>query len=76
MKTFADDFEAASLPLYQNFRSASRLRRMQNRMIKDMDPAAASPDEDLMGDEASSKSCTSIARSRKQRRLRTSLMAG
>lgn len=51
MKTFAEDFGAASLPLYQNFRSAPRLRRMQNRMIANMDPAAASPDEDLLGDE-------------------------
>jgi superfamily I DNA/RNA helicase len=49
--TFAEDFGAASLPLYQNFRSAPRLCRMQNRMIKEMDPAAASPDEDLVGDE-------------------------
>jgi superfamily I DNA/RNA helicase len=49
MKTFADDFDAVPLPLYQNFRSAPRLRRMQNRMIKDMDPGAASPEEDLVG---------------------------
>jgi superfamily I DNA/RNA helicase len=51
MKRFAEDFDATSLPLYQNFRSAPRLRRMQNRMIKQMDPDAASPDEDLVGDE-------------------------
>lgn len=51
MKIFSEDFGAASLPLYQNFRAAPRLRRMQNRMIADMDPAAASPDEDLLGDE-------------------------
>jgi superfamily I DNA/RNA helicase len=51
MKKFSDDFDAASLPLYQNFRSAPRLRRMQNRMIKEMDPAAASPEKDLVGDE-------------------------
>ena len=51
MKKFAEDFDGASLPLYQNFRSAPRLRRMQNRMIMEMDPAAASPDEDLVGDE-------------------------
>ena len=52
MKTFAEDFGAASLPLYQNFRSAPpHLRRMQNRMIANMDPAAASPDEDLLGEE-------------------------
>jgi superfamily I DNA/RNA helicase len=50
-KRFADDFDAASLPLYQNFRSAPRLRRMQNRMILKMDPDAASPPEDLVGDE-------------------------
>jgi superfamily I DNA/RNA helicase len=51
MQMYAEDFDAISLPLYQNFRSAPRLRRMQNRMIKQMDPAAASPDEDLVGDE-------------------------
>jgi superfamily I DNA/RNA helicase len=51
MRVFAKDFNATSLPLYQNFRSAPRLRRMQNRMIKHMDPAAASPDEELVGDE-------------------------
>ncbi len=51
MKRFSEDFHAASLPLYQNFRSAPRLRRMQNRMIKELDPAAASPDDDLVGDE-------------------------
>lgn len=51
MKTFAEDFDAASLSLYQNFRSAPRLRRMQNRMIKEMDPAAASPDEELVGED-------------------------
>lgn len=51
METFANDFEAASLPLYQNFRSSPRLRRMQNRMIRDMDPAAASPADELLGDD-------------------------
>jgi superfamily I DNA/RNA helicase len=50
LKTFAEDFDAAPLPLYQNFRSAPALRRMQNRMIRRMDPEAASPDEDLVGD--------------------------
>ncbi|MFD3705824.1 UvrD-helicase domain-containing protein [Nocardia sp. NPDC058658] len=43
MQTFADDFSAQPLPLYQNFRSAPRLRRMQNRMISRMDPGAVSP---------------------------------
>ncbi|WP_433492485.1 UvrD-helicase domain-containing protein [Nocardia grenadensis] len=50
-KTFADEFSAESLPLYQNFRSAPRLRRMQNRMVAQMDPAAVSPDADLVGEE-------------------------
>jgi superfamily I DNA/RNA helicase len=51
MQVFAEDFDATALPLYQNFRSAPRLRRMQNRVIKQMDPAAASPAEDLVGNE-------------------------
>ncbi|MFC6155650.1 UvrD-helicase domain-containing protein [Kribbella jiaozuonensis] len=51
LKIFAEDFTAEPLPLYQNFRSAPRLRRMQNRMIAVMDPQAVSPDEELVGDE-------------------------
>ncbi|WP_449349965.1 UvrD-helicase domain-containing protein [Streptomyces shaanxiensis] len=51
LQTFADDFSAHPLPLYQNFRSATRLRRMQNRMIAQMDPGAVSPDEELIGDD-------------------------
>ncbi|MFD6265516.1 UvrD-helicase domain-containing protein, partial [Micromonospora chalcea] len=51
LKTFAEDFSAKPLPLYQNRRSAPRLRRMQNRMIAQMDPSAVSPAEDLAGDD-------------------------
>lgn len=51
LHTFADDFSAIPLPLYQNFRSAPRLRRMQNRMIAEMDPAAVSPGQELTGDD-------------------------
>lgn len=51
MATFAADFSAIELQLYQNFRSKPRLRRMQNRMILEMDPTAASPKEELLGDE-------------------------
>ena len=51
MATFAADFSATDLQLYQNFRSKPRLRRMQNRMILEMDPSAASPEADLVGDE-------------------------
>ena len=45
--TFAD---ALPLNLYQNFRSAPRLRRMQNAMVKVMDPPAALDDDDIVGD--------------------------
>lgn len=76
MKRFAEDFDAASLPLYQNFRSAPRLRRMQNRMIKQMDPAAASPDKDSSATKAQSRCCTLLAKSRRPRLLPTSSKAG
>jgi len=48
-RTFATDFEARPLNLYQNFRAQPRLRRMQNAMIKVMDPPAAVDDRDLPG---------------------------
>lgn len=50
-QTFADAFDALPLNLYQNFRSAPRLRRMQNAMVKVMDPPAALDDTDIVGDE-------------------------
>jgi len=46
---FAEDFKALPLNLYQNFRSQPRLRRMQNAMVRVMDPEAAVPDADLAG---------------------------
>ena len=49
--TFATDFSAVGLNLYQNFRSAPRLRRMQNAMVKVMEPSAAASDADLQGQE-------------------------
>lgn len=48
-QTFATDFRAVPLNLYQNFRSKPRLRRMQNAMVKVMDVKAAVPDADLAG---------------------------
>ncbi|MDO3651256.1 ATP-dependent helicase [Nocardia mangyaensis] len=51
MQTFAYDFSAQPLPLYQNFRSTPRLRRMQNRMISRMDPGAVSPVEESADDD-------------------------
>lgn len=49
--TFADAFDALPRNLYQNFRSAPTLRRMQNAMVKVMDPPAALADADIVGDE-------------------------
>ena len=50
-ESFAEDFDAHPLNLYQNFRSEPRLRRMQNAMVRVMDPPAALDDSDLPGDE-------------------------
>lgn len=49
-KRFADEFDARALNLYQNFRSAPRLRRMQNAMVKVMDTKAAVDDAELAGE--------------------------
>ncbi|WP_448044361.1 UvrD-helicase domain-containing protein [Bradyrhizobium liaoningense] len=50
-RIYATDFQAHPLNLYQNFRSEPRLRRMQNAMVRVMDPPAALKDEQLQGDE-------------------------
>jgi superfamily I DNA/RNA helicase len=50
-QTYADDFDALPLNLYQNFRSKPRLRRMQNAMVRVMDPPAALDDQQLVGAE-------------------------
>lgn len=49
-QTYANDFNALPLNLYQNFRSQPRLRRIHNAMVCVMDPPAALNDEDLEGD--------------------------
>jgi superfamily I DNA/RNA helicase len=49
-KKFADSFGAHPLYLYQNFRSQPRLRRMQNAMVRVMDPPAALRDDQITGD--------------------------
>ena len=48
---YAMDFQARPLNLYQNFRAKPRLRRLQNAMVRVMDPPAAVPDVELLGDE-------------------------
>lgn len=48
--TFVDSFGAEAAGLYQNFRAAPVLRRMQNEMVRVMEPDAALTDEDIVGD--------------------------
>lgn len=48
-QTYAHDFGAFALNLYQNFRSQPTLRRMQNAMVRVMDPAAAVGDDEIQG---------------------------
>jgi superfamily I DNA/RNA helicase len=47
MSGFVRDFHARTLPIYQNHRSLLRLRRVQNSLVKVMDPSAALPDAEL-----------------------------
>ena len=49
--TFASDFNAVPLNMYLNFHSKPRLLRMQNEIIRVMDPASVMPDEQIVGDE-------------------------
>lgn len=49
--TFATDFNAMQLNMYRNFRSKSRLLRMQNEIIQVLDPASVMPAEQIVGDE-------------------------
>ncbi|ADP96958.1 ATP-dependent helicase [Marinobacter adhaerens] len=48
--TFAQDFSAMPLNLYRNFRSVPGLLRVQNEIIKVIDPDSVMPDEQLEGD--------------------------
>lgn len=49
--TFADDFNAVPLNLYRNFRSQPQLLRMQNEIIKVLDPASVMPSELIKGND-------------------------
>jgi superfamily I DNA/RNA helicase len=49
--TFATDFSALILNMYRNFRSQPRLLRMQNEIIKVLDPSSFMSDNHLMGNE-------------------------
>nr|WP_248287620.1 MULTISPECIES: ATP-dependent helicase [Chromohalobacter] len=50
-QTFSVDFSATPLNMYRNFRSKSRLLRLQNEIIRVLDPTSVMPDEQLIGDE-------------------------
>ncbi len=49
-KNFAQDFDAVGLNMYVNFRSQPKLLRMQNEIIRVLDPESAMPDEQVAGD--------------------------
>lgn len=48
---FQKDFNADSLDLYQNFRASPKIRRMQNRITRRLDPQAAMDDSEIKGDD-------------------------
>ena len=48
--TFAHDFTADQLNLYRNFRSKPELLRMQNEIIKTLDPDSVVPDDQIKGE--------------------------
>lgn len=50
-QAFVADFAATPLNMYRNFRSKPRLLRLQNEIIRRLDPASVMPDEQLAGDE-------------------------
>jgi len=49
-KTYADDFQARPLRLYLNFRSQPSLLRMQNDVIREIEPAAVMPEDLTRGE--------------------------
>ena len=50
-QAFVADFDATPLNMYRNFRSKPRLLRLQNEIIRRLDPSSVMPDEQLAGDE-------------------------
>ncbi|EPH2850710.1 ATP-dependent helicase [Serratia nevei] len=50
-QTFVNDFNAIPLNMYRNFRSKPQLLRVQNEIIRTLDPASVMPDEKFDGDE-------------------------
>lgn len=50
-QTFAADFTATPLNMYRNFRSKPRLLRLQNEIIRVLDPASVMSEKQIAGDE-------------------------
>jgi superfamily I DNA/RNA helicase len=50
-QAFVADFAAAPLNMYRNFRSKPRLLRLQNEIIRKLDPSSVMPNEQLAGEE-------------------------
>ena len=50
-QVFVADFAATPLNMYRNFRSKPRLLRLQNEIIRRLDPSSVMPDEQLAGDD-------------------------
>ncbi|MGI2047917.1 UvrD-helicase domain-containing protein [Shewanella oncorhynchi] len=49
--TYAQDFQALPLNMYRNFRSKPLLLRLQNEIIRTLDPASVMPNELIVGNE-------------------------
>lgn len=56
-QAFVADFAATPLSMYWNFRSKPRLLRLQNEIIRKLDPSSVMPDEQLAGDEGEVFAC-------------------
>ncbi|WP_241185295.1 UvrD-helicase domain-containing protein [Klebsiella grimontii] len=50
-QNFVQDFNAVPLNMYRNFRSKPQLLRVQNEIIRKLDPASVMPDEQMKGNE-------------------------
>ena len=50
-KSFTQDFDAVPLNMYRNFRSKPTLLRVQNEIIRKLDPDSVMPDEQIVGNE-------------------------
>lgn len=50
-QSFTKDFNAVPLNMYRNFRSKPTLLRVQNEIIRKLDPDSVMPDDQLKGDE-------------------------